>query len=121
MQTKKEIGEFGEAVAENFLRADNYEILAKNYRTRIGEIDIIAKKDKKLAFVEVKTRTSEIYGLPQESITKRKLIRMLRSAMFYLAENNIKNNSFRIDVISVQLEKTGKVARIEHIKNVLND
>lgn len=121
MQTKKEIGESGEAIAEKFLRAGNYEILAKNYRTRAGEIDIIAKKDKKLAFIEVKTRTSEICGLPQESVTKRKLIRIMKSAMFYLMENNIENNSFRIDVISVQLEKTGKVARIEHIKNVLND
>ena len=112
------MGKTGENLAENFLKSLDYEIISSNYQTKIGEIDIVAKERSEIVFVEVKTRTSLKYGFPQESITKSKLNRLRKLAFLYLAENKIKNTSFRIDVISIQLEKTGKVLELDHIKNI---
>ncbi|MBU1992458.1 MAG: YraN family protein [Patescibacteria group bacterium] len=116
----KEIGNKGEELAEKFLRSNGYDILTKNYHTRIGEIDIVARDGAELVFTEVKTRTSQTFGLPQESVTKSKIRKLRQTALLYIAENNIKSSPFRIDVISIQLEKTGKVKSVDHIKNILD-
>lgn len=115
---RMETGKTGEDLAENFLRANGYKILERNKRTRFGEIDIIAKENGQIVFVEVKTRTSDLYGLPQESVTKRKLMRIQRLAQIYLREKSLQNKSFRVDVISIQLQKMGGVSNMQHIKDV---
>ena len=70
---KQEIGKKGETVAVRYLKKQGYRIVEQNYRSKVGEIDIIARDKQSLVFVEVKTRTNEKFGLPETSITQEKL------------------------------------------------
>lgn len=115
---RQRLGKFGEQLARVFLSKRNYEIILQNYRTRFGEIDIIARKQEKLFFVEVKTRTTNEFGQPQEAVTDYKLNRLRRAVEIYLLEKNLKNSDFQIDAISVEIDKTNKKARIRHFPNV---
>jgi len=74
---KKSLGDFGEEVAADRLRVKGYRILARNWRTSAGEIDIIAQQNDVIVFVEVKTRTSDLYGTPQDAITQNKRRRII--------------------------------------------
>lgn len=114
----KQIGRKGEQLALKFLKSRNYEILEQNFRVKQGEIDIIAEYGQKVVFIEVKTRTGTTYGLPQESVTKQKLQRLKKLARIYMSKHDYQNKCFRIDIISIQLRKSGEVAQIDHIENV---
>ena len=84
----KKLGKMGEKYAQNYLHSRNYKILTTNFYTRFGEIDIIAidyTRDKaELVFVEVKTRKSTRFGLPNEAITKSKMQHIIRTALYFL-------------------------------------
>lgn len=80
----KEIGCIGEGLAVEYLRAHGFRIIERNYRCRIGEIDIVARKRNELYFVEVKTRKGERYGSPLESITSRKQRQIIKIAKYFL-------------------------------------
>lgn len=114
--SNKTTGVFGEKVAMEYLVKNGYQILQTNYRCRAGEIDIIGINDGALCFVEVKTRTSRLYGLPEEIINKLKLNRMARCIEYY--NNQVKKNYelYRIDVVAIEMEGS-RVNRIELIKN----
>lgn len=86
----KNIGKIGEDTACAMLKEKGYEILKRNYRCREGEIDIICAKDQRICFIEVKTRQSDIFGLPKESVTRDKQNTIRRVAMHYL--KNDKND-----------------------------
>lgn len=107
------LGEKGEAAAVEYLRRHGYAVLQQKYRTRTGEIDIIAKKDGVLVFVEVKTRRSTRYGLPAEAVTYRKQQKIIQTALCYLAQTQQSDAPCRIDVIEVY-ETDG---RINHLVN----
>ena len=114
---KKEIGDYGETLARRYLRRRLYRIVETNYKTKHGEIDIIAQKGRYIIFVEVKSRKeeyTETYGRPATAVnyTKREHIRYAMKN--YILRNNIKHIP-RIDVIEVYLSEKGH--RIEHIKN----
>lgn len=114
---KKEIGDYGETLARRYLRRRLYRIVETNYKTKHGEIDIIAQKGRYIVFVEVKSRKeeyTETYGRPAAAVnyTKREHIRYAMKN--YILRNNIKHIP-RIDVIEVYLSEKGH--RIEHIKN----
>lgn len=120
MHNKKIIGKIGEDMACEYLYQEGYEILERNFRCRLGEIDIIATKnnkkaDKSLIFVEVKTRTSLNYGRPSEAINNIKKQHILKVAKYYILKNKIKNPIVRFDAIEVLLEKQ-KTCSINHIK-----
>lgn len=111
---RKKLGEFGEKLAGDFLKKRGYEIVLQNYYTRFGEIDIIAQKEGRWFFVEVKTRTNEAFGEPQEAVTNYKMSRLRRAVEIYLLDRNLKNPDFQVDVISVAIDKINKKAKIKH-------
>ena len=78
-----------------------YRIVERNYRTRYGEIDIIARKDGFLVFIEVKLRRSSRFGAPQEAVTARKQQHMIRSALWYVKQYDLLNENIRFDVLCI--------------------
>lgn len=114
--SKKEVGQLGEELALNYLKALGFKILTTNYHCPLGEIDIVARDNNFLCFVEVKTRLNRKFGLPEEFINQRKLKRMAKCIDFFLVDNNNPNLTPRIDVLAVELNN-GSVKRIELIKN----
>jgi putative endonuclease len=117
MKHNQRIGKWGEDTAAEYLAQKGYEVAARNIRTPYGEIDIVAKQGGITIFVEVKTRTSNKMGLPEESITPRKRGHMLAAADHYAAENEI--DHWQIDVISVE-GKPGSQPKITYFENALN-
>lgn len=123
---RQQVGRWGEAVASRYLEKRGYQILARNARTPYGEIDLVARqKDGCLVFVEVKTRTNVVFGLPEEAVDARKLKHMVAAAeAYWLAfleqHPEIGDQSWRIDVIAVQGKPGTKVEdiQIEHFENV---
>lgn len=111
---RRKIGSEGEDLASRFLREQQYSIVERNYRCRLGEIDFIAQDNDTLVFIEVKTRRKSAHGLPQEAVTWSKQRQIFKVALSYLKQNgySIYNTCIRFDVVSVHPDK-----RIELIKN----
>ena len=116
MKHNQRIGKWGEDTAVEYLAERGYEIVARNTRTPYGEIDIIARQGDVTIFVEVKTRTSNTMGLPEESITPRKREHMLAAAEHYAAEHEI--DHWQIDVIAIE-GKPGAEPKITHFENAI--
>ena len=116
MKHNQRIGKWGEDTAADYLVERGYEIVARNTRTPYGEIDIVAKQGDVMIFVEVKTRTSDKMGLPEESITARKREHMLAAADHYAAEHEI--DHWQIDVIAVE-GKPGSKPKITYFENAI--
>ena len=118
----KILGNFGEDAACRHLENKDYDIIARNYRFRGGEIDIIAERDNTLVFVEVKTRQTSEFGEPAEAVDLRKLEKIALVVEFYLA-NNDWSGEVRVDVIEVfgKLER-GRfmMSDINHIENIIS-
>lgn len=95
------LGASGEETAANFLKENGYKIIVRNYKTKLGEIDIIAKDKDTFAFIEVKTRRSNRFGSSLEAISKVKQRQISKAALHYLKENNLLNKKARFDVVSV--------------------
>jgi putative endonuclease len=116
MTHNQRIGKWGEETATEYLTLKGYEIIGRNIRTPYGEIDIVAKQKDVMVFVEVKTRTSNKMGLPEESITPRKRQHMLSAAEHYATENGI--DHWQIDVIAIE-GKPGSNPKITYFENAL--
>lgn len=101
---KKSLGKQGENIAVDYLLDRDFHLIDRNFHSKFGEIDIIAQKNKKLFFVEVKTRGNLHKGKPHESITLRKIHQMKKAATFYLINHEFKNFKYAIAVISIVLE-----------------
>ncbi len=114
---KKEVGRLGEDSACNYLEKEGYKILGRNYKTKYAEIDIVAKKREELVFVEVRTKTNENYGSPEESVNREKMRRLKRSALGYVQKNKY-YDCYRIDLICVVLDKQGEIKRFTHHENI---
>lgn len=82
------LGKAGEIVAVKFLLAHGFKILTQNFRCQVGEIDIVATKENTLYFIEVKTRTSAIFGWPAESVTLKKQSKLQKLALYYVVKTN---------------------------------
>lgn len=106
----------GEIYANKFLIKKGYKILDKNYRCKIGEVDIIAKDKEYLVFIEVKTRYSLKYGYPCESVTKWKQKNIIRVAQHYLKKKDLYNQSIRFDVIEILIDQNQK-PWVRHMEN----
>lgn len=118
--TSRDLGKFGENVACGYLRQNGYDIVLRNYRSRYGEIDIIAKKSKRVVFVEVKCRDKNYMVKPYEHVTKAKQRKLILTAQLYLAYNEIEMVS-RFDVISIICDsRRSKVLEIEHIEDAFD-
>jgi putative endonuclease len=103
----KTLGEKGEDIAAAFLKKKGYNILFRNYKCSFGEIDIIAKHKKILSFIEVKTRSTKKYGLPQEAVTPAKQTKISRVALEFVQRYKMDNRAARFDVVSVQYLNDG--------------
>ena len=116
--TNKAIGKYGENLAKDFLIKKGFKILEMNYRySRIAEIDIIALKDNVLHFVEVKTRTQQIFGTPLEAINQNKLKQIYTCAKYYLQNSKKHYNKIQIDAIGIYLDcNDNKIEFIEDIQ-----
>lgn len=116
MNTRKKLGNRGERIAASFLRKQGCQIIEKNYHSRLGEIDIVAKEGESIVFVEVKTRRSTDFGLPEEALSYDKRRRLSKLALNYLAHRRIEGSNCRFDVVSILMDNN-KVKHIELIKN----
>ena len=94
---------------------------SRNIRTNYGEIDLIAMDGDVIVFVEVKTRSSNRYGYPEESITKQKLMHMLASAQDYLQNHAELSADWRLDVLAVERRSGQGDAEVSHFKNVVQE
>jgi putative endonuclease len=115
------IGKLGEELAADFLRKNGFTIIETNYRCPEGEIDIVARHKELLVFVEVRTKTSRLFGSPEESITRTKKRRMITTAQHYLQSNYKELPQWRIDFIAVELDRNNKPLRIELIENAVGE
>ncbi|MFW6149769.1 MAG: YraN family protein [Atribacterota bacterium] len=109
-------GQIGEDLAGQYLLKNGYTILEQNLKAPFGEIDIIAEKKNCICFIEVKSRKSNQYGLPEEAITSIKKKRIIKVAQLYIKKKNIKNKLFRFDVISIKFDRY-LLREIRHITN----
>ena len=111
----KILGEKGEKQASVFLEKRGYRILAKNFRNRFGEIDIIAQDKDELVFVEVKTRTSDNFGTPEEAVNAKKLRKIMLVASEFMSEQGLEDVQPRFEVISIVDGKTLELIANIHI------
>jgi putative endonuclease len=115
-ERRKSLGKQGEELAASYLqKCQNYRIVQRNYRCVFGEVDIVAKDHDVLTFIEVRTRKSEDYGNPKESITKRKQGQLSKVALEFINKHNLHHMKARFDVVAVYLFPPEQ--RIELIKN----
>ncbi|MBI3866405.1 MAG: YraN family protein [Planctomycetia bacterium] len=111
------LGDEGERLAARFLRRMGYKILARRYRTPLGELDLIARDGSCIVFVEVKTRRSESAGLPYEAVDGFKQAQLTRLALAFLKRHRLLERSARFDVVSIVWEGASAEPRIVHYKN----
>jgi putative endonuclease len=107
-------GEKGEDIAVAHLKKEGYTILARNYRTPVGEADIIATHEGMLVFVEVKARSSIAFGRPFEAVNMRKMQKIKRVALYYLKQTG-QEPPVRFDVVSIRCERGH--TDVDHIQN----
>ncbi len=114
--SRKRAGDRGEELALRYLQRRGYSLVARNYRRRGGEIDLILRQDETLVFVEVKLRRGIGFGDPVESVTPRKQARIRAVAEQYLAEEEPEFSEARFDVVGI-LSDDNRPSRIQHIQD----
>ncbi len=118
---RRYIGKTGELLAQDFLKKKGYRILETNFRCRFGEIDIVACQRDTLVFVEVRSKISLDFGSPEESITYTKMEHLKSAANLYLQQKARSYNSWRIDVVALELGSDHELKRITQIENAVED
>lgn len=121
----KKKGDRGEQLAADYLKSNGWKIIETNFSVKWGEIDIVCSKDNVLSFVEVKAKTSDQFGPPEQMINKSKIMQIKRMADLFLGKNkrHVSNHdTYRIDVIAITLDETqaeqGGVAKLNYYENV---
>lgn len=112
------IGNNGEDIACQYLKRQGYQIIARNFRIRGGEIDIVAIDKNYLVFVEIKTRSSHQFGLPIESMTPWKISFLKKTAQFYLQKIKWGDGPYRLDFVGIDFANNPERPEIELIKNI---
>lgn len=113
----KAVGDYGERVAARHLRSLGMQVLERNWRCELGEVDIVALDGDCLVVCEVKTRRSSSFGRPVEAVTRRKAARLRRLAARWLAEHELRVADLRVDVVGVVRPRRG-AAEVEHLEGV---
>lgn len=114
MAEHNELGKLGEELAVDFLQKNGYEIRETNWTFQKAEIDVIAQKDSILAVIEVKTRTSTAYGLPQEFVKPKKIQLLVKAVNEYVVLNDL-DVEVRFDIIAIHKEENE--FKLEHIED----
>ncbi len=117
-RARQDLGRRGEAVARARIESLGYAIVAANYRSRAGEIDLVTEHDGVIVFVEVRSRSSPSMGLPEESITSTKREHLIASAQEYLQEHGVQDRQWRIDLVAVEFDR-GRPPRVRIIENAI--
>ena len=125
MDTKK-VGNFGERIAEKYLRDKGDQILDKNFSfasgLQKGEIDIVAKKGETISFVEVKTLIDASNFLPEEKVNFKKQQKIKKIAQIWLDKNKrALDSKWQIDVLSIKIDPSFKKAKVKHLENIVFD
>ena len=120
-RARRDLGRFGERVAVAHLEAQGYHIRQRNFRTREGEVDIIAEHGSTLVFVEVRTRRGDALGTAAESVTAAKASHILAAAQAYAQASDDCPADQRIDVIALSLAPDGRVLSLEHIEGAVSE
>ena len=113
------LGRRGEDLAVRELVCRGYEIVERNWRCPDGEVDIVARLGRIWAFVEVRTRRGQAFGTPEESLTDAKLARMIAVAEHYLAEYDLADVDWRLDLVAVVIDRSGRLERLDVLENVV--
>jgi putative endonuclease len=116
LDSRRSFGQEGESAAEQYLRHKGYRIVARNLRSPLGELDLVAEDGRVLVFVEVKARRTGAFGGAIYAVHQRKQEKLIQLAALYLARHHIKDRLCRFDVVLLQGVGTGP-AQIEHIQN----
>lgn len=117
-------GKVGENFARQFLVKKGYQIIESNFRTRFGEIDLIATKDKKLIFIEAKSKIGEDFGSPEEMVGRAKLGQIQQMAEYFIQTHPqlaIDHPSWQIDAVCIVLNSDQSVNRLNHWENIGNE
>jgi putative endonuclease len=117
----RDIGQSGEKAAAAFLKRKGYRIVASNLRTPFGELDLVARHNGFVVFVEVKSRSTDSLGPPYISVTREKSRRVVRNAVFYLKERRLLDRPWRIDVVSVKMDPLRRIEKIEIIESAVEN
>jgi putative endonuclease len=116
-RSRVKLGQCGENLAAEELARHGYEIVARNWHCQAGEVDIVACRDDVVHFFEVRTRRGREYGTPEESVTPAKRQRMIDVALTYLGEREL-DVDWQIGFVAVELNKTGRLLRIEVYESI---
>ena len=116
---RTKLGSWGEEQASQFLQDKGYQILTTNYRSSYGEVDIVAQDGNELVFVEVRTRRSEKFGAPEESLSKAKVQRLVNTCQDYLQNTAREDTSWRLDLVCLYLGQGRQVRRIQHLEHAV--
>lgn len=123
---KRKLGDMGEGIASKFLEKHGFKIVEQNYLKKWGEIDIIAQKDKRFHFIEVKTVTRDLSRPArsndheaEENVHEWKRERMRKTIFSYLSEKGIEDEKYQVDVIAVYIDPMNKKARVRYLPDVL--
>lgn len=116
-RTRQNIGQQGEQIARAYLQEQGYQLVTTNFRCKIGEIDIIAKDDDVVVFVEVRTITPGSFGPAYNTVTYSKQRQVKKVALFYISKHNLVNTQFRFDVIGITLHPGSGEHHLDHIPN----
>ncbi len=111
------IGKLGEDLASQFLLDNGCKIIDRNFHTRYGEIDLVAQKGDEILFLEVKTRSSNQYGYPEQAVDAKKISHLLQAAKIYLKIKHL-SSFWRLDIISVELSPDNQIPKISWFKNI---
>lgn len=114
--TKKEVGNLGEEIAIKFLKRNKYKVIERNYKTKLGEIDIICENSEYIVFVEVKTRKQGTAIPGYTAVNYKKQQHIIRTASMYLLENKPEKQP-RFDIIEVEYGSDGTACVKEHYKD----
>ena len=116
---RQQLGKRGEEIAKRHYEANGYTILDTNFRTRLGEIDLIAERGGTYVMVEVRTRSNQRFGTPEESITPAKADRLVAVSEEYFNRSQIVDADWRVDLVALVLDGSGNVTRMNVIENAV--
>lgn len=118
MSSRKIIGNYGERLALNYLVKNGYNILETHFYGRFGEIDIIAAKDRRIHFIEVKSRTTDYCGSPEEGLTRMKIKRVFKTCAHYIYTKKLETDNYQVDLIAIKIDKGNKKAVVRHYRGI---
>lgn len=117
--SRRRLGQWGENVAALQLEAKGLVLIERNWRCRDGEIDLVARDGEVVVFVEVKTRRGREFGAPEEALTSRKAQKLMHLGQLYMAEHEMDDVNWRIDLVAVELDGRGRLLRCDHIPDAV--